>query len=116
MRDFSSCFLRCAILLLTILPKKRPCSFVFVFFGNAPTFPALLQFSLNTTVIGLISYLRPGSGSEVVCVCARVCGMGGGVTGKGDPAHSRQSTCLGGNRPTVWTSAPATILPFKDCL
>lgn len=39
---------------------ERPCSFLFVVFGNAPTFPALLQFSLNTTVIGLISYLRPG--------------------------------------------------------
>lgn len=95
MRDFSSCFLRCAILLLTILPKKRPCSFVFVFFGNAPTFPALLQFSLNTTVIGLISYLRPGSGSEVVCVCARVCGIGGGGNRQRRPSPQQAVYMLG---------------------
>lgn len=43
---------------------ERPYSFLFVVFGNAPTFPALPQFSLNTTVIGLISYLRP-SGERV---------------------------------------------------
>lgn len=38
--------------------------FCFCVFWKGPTFPALLQFSLNTTVIGLISYLRPGSGNE----------------------------------------------------
>lgn len=63
--DFFWCFLRRAILLHTLalyFAKEWPCSFLFVVFGNAPIFPALLQFSLNTTVIGLISYLRPGSG------------------------------------------------------
>lgn len=44
--------------------KEVALKFCFCVFWKGPTFPALLQFSLNTTVIGLISYLLPGSGSE----------------------------------------------------
>lgn len=57
--------------------------FCFCVFWKGPTFPALLQFSLNTTVIGLISYLRPGSGSEE--------GRCGGRGGRGDPGPTAGS-------------------------
>lgn len=75
--------------------KEWSCSFLFVVCENAPTFPALLQFSLNTDIIGLISYLRPG--------CERRGGGGGrgnrkavaGAKIKGDPAgnmHAWEAT------------------------
>lgn len=67
-------------------------------FGNAPTFPALLQFSLNTTVIGLISYLRPGG--------ERAEGRRGGRR------RGTQPTAPGGRRAWVATSLTSGLRPW----
>lgn len=111
---FYFCFQRSAILLCFTVTlyfaKERPCSFLFVVFGNASTFPALLQFSLNTTVIGLISFLRPG-------------GKGGGGKQWWELVRARQrgptpqrAICTLGWQYSLDFSASTTIPPFKGCL
>ena len=79
-------------------------------FGNAPTFPALLQFSLNTTVIGLISYLRPGGergGYEQKWELERA--------RRGGPSPQR-AICTLGWQYSLDSSASTTIPSFKGCL
>ena len=71
-----------------------------VFWGEKKnTFPGALQFSLNTTLIGLISYLRPG---------------GRGV--RGQRLGLLQAIVMLGWQCSLGLHARATIPPFKSCL